>query len=36
LTSEAQGMLNKYETLEMGFEEKLNSRFRKIFGRFFL
>lgn len=36
LTSEARGMLNKYETLEMGFEEKLNNRFKEIFGRFFL
>ena len=36
LTSEAREMLRKYESLEKGFEEKLNNRFKKIFERFFL
>lgn len=36
LTLEAKGILRRYESLEKGIEGMLNSRFKKIFGRFFL
>lgn len=36
LTRQAKGILRRYESLEKGVEGMLNTRFKKIFGRFFL